>query len=66
MCHAATPCAFIQVSIADFLASQGYDVWVVDIRGNGRADKVSRVDIEQDWNIDDYLVQVCGSRVSNV
>lgn len=56
-----TRCAFIQVSLADFLASQGHDVWVIDIRGNGMADKTSRVDIQQDWNIDDYLVQVCGS-----
>lgn len=48
----------VQVSIVDFLAAEGYDVWVIDIRGNGLADKTSRVDIEQDWNIDDYLVQV--------
>jgi pimeloyl-ACP methyl ester carboxylesterase len=48
----------LQVSITDFLAASGWDVWVIDIRGNGLADKSSRIDIEQDWNIDDYLVQV--------
>jgi pimeloyl-ACP methyl ester carboxylesterase len=48
-----------QVSLTDFLAAAGWDVWVIDIRGNGLADKASRIDIEQDWNIDDYLVQVC-------
>ncbi|WIA16477.1 hypothetical protein OEZ85_013159 [Tetradesmus obliquus] len=45
------------VSLTDFLAAAGWDVWVIDIRGNGLADKSSRIDIEQDWNIDDYLVQ---------
>ncbi|KAF6250301.1 hypothetical protein COO60DRAFT_1647406 [Scenedesmus sp. NREL 46B-D3] len=44
-------------SLTDFLAAAGWDVWVVDIRGNGLADKSSRIAIEQDWNIDDYLVQ---------
>ena len=46
------------MSLTDFLAAAGWDVWVIDIRGNGLADKSSRIDIEQDWNIDDYLVQV--------
>eukprot|EP00878_Enallax_costatus_P044472 GHUV01053113.1.p1 GENE.GHUV01053113.1~~GHUV01053113.1.p1 ORF type:complete len:677 (+),score=186.62 GHUV01053113.1:167-2197(+) len=44
-------------SIADFLAADGYEVWVIDLRGNGKADKQSRVDLEIEWNIDDYLVQ---------
>lgn len=50
--------AVLQESIADFLAADGYEVWVIDLRGNGKADKQSRVDIELEWNIDDYLVQV--------
>lgn len=48
----------LQESIADFLAADGYEVWVIDLRGNGKADKQSRVDLEFEWNIDDYLVQV--------
>lgn len=50
----------LQESIADFLAADGYEVWVIDLRGNGKADKQSRVDMELEWNIDDYLVQVSG------
>eukprot|EP00879_Flechtneria_rotunda_P017744 GHRR01018602.1.p1 GENE.GHRR01018602.1~~GHRR01018602.1.p1 ORF type:complete len:526 (+),score=191.84 GHRR01018602.1:40-1578(+) len=46
-----------KVSLVDYLAAAGYDVWYIDIRGNGRADKQSRVDIDDQWNIDDYLVQ---------
>jgi hypothetical protein len=65
-CHTLTPLLLcllraLQVSICEFLAASGWDCWVIDIRGNGLADKSSRIDIEQDWNIDDYLVQVCGT-----
>jgi hypothetical protein len=39
-----------QVSIVDFLASKGWDVWCVCLRGNGASDKQSKIDISS-WTI---------------
>ncbi|GBF91868.1 hypothetical protein Rsub_04973 [Raphidocelis subcapitata] len=45
-----------QVSIVDFLASEGWDVWCVCLRGNGASDKRSAIDLDS-WTIDDHMFQ---------
>ncbi|KAI8464796.1 MAG: Alpha/Beta hydrolase protein [Monoraphidium minutum] len=45
-----------EVSIVDYLASKGWDVWCVCLRGNGASDKESKIDLSS-WTIDDHLFQ---------
>ncbi len=57
------------VNLPGFLAKRGYDVWTVDLRGNGRSKRVNRfgdfksADVEENedtvqprnvWGVDDY------------
>jgi hypothetical protein len=44
------PAPPLQVSIVDFLASEGWDVWCVCLRGNGASDKKTKLDISA-WTI---------------
>ncbi|KAI8469074.1 MAG: Alpha/Beta hydrolase protein [Monoraphidium minutum] len=44
-------------SLAAHLAARGYDVWVPDLRGNGRSDRPSMWDRTTWWTVDDHLTQ---------
>jgi predicted alpha/beta hydrolase len=44
------------VSLADWLADRGWDVWTADFRGNGRSDKASLLrGRSASWSIDDNV-----------
>lgn len=46
-------------SLAKYIASQGYDTWVVELRGAGRSYRptrwLKRRRVTYDWNFDDYV-----------
>lgn len=44
-----------RVSMAQHLAERGYDVWVPDLRGNGRSDKPSWWNKKTWWTVDDHM-----------
>ncbi|GBF87341.1 alpha beta hydrolase [Raphidocelis subcapitata] len=44
-----------RVSMAAHLARRGYDVWVPDLRGNGRSDRPSWWDRSTWWTVDEHL-----------
>lgn len=43
------------VSLADFLAERGWDVWTVELRGNGLSDKPRPLVRSRWWTVDDYI-----------
>jgi predicted alpha/beta hydrolase len=44
------------VSLADYLASKGWDVWTCELRGNGLSDKPQLFSARgTQWTIDDYV-----------
>ncbi|KAG2449661.1 hypothetical protein HYH02_005191 [Chlamydomonas schloesseri] len=46
------------VSLADYLAARGWDVWVVELRGNGQSDRPSLWSGRSRWwSIDDYVTK---------
>ncbi|KAG2428704.1 hypothetical protein HXX76_011409 [Chlamydomonas incerta] len=46
------------VSLADYLAARGWDVWVVELRGNGQSDRPSIWSGRSRWwSIDDYVTK---------
>ncbi|MCC7440234.1 MAG: alpha/beta fold hydrolase [Bdellovibrionales bacterium] len=45
-------------SLARFLSSRGFDVWVLDLRGHGLADRINPfADRYADWSLDTYVTQ---------
>ncbi|GLI59312.1 hypothetical protein VaNZ11_001166 [Volvox africanus] len=45
------------VSLADYLASKGWDVWTVELRGNGQSDRPRLFVRSRWWTIDDYVTK---------
>lgn len=43
------------VSVAEYLAAKGFDVWIADLRGNGLSDKPIYSDSTTWWSVDDHL-----------
>ncbi|KAJ9526594.1 hypothetical protein QJQ45_017647 [Haematococcus lacustris] len=46
-----------QVSFAEYLALQGWDVWTVELRGNGHSDKPSLLSSRSRWLTIDHYVE---------
>jgi pimeloyl-ACP methyl ester carboxylesterase len=44
-------------SLAVFLANRGYDVWVLNLRGQGSGDIRSSNPDDWDWSVDDYALR---------
>ncbi|KXZ48650.1 hypothetical protein GPECTOR_26g553 [Gonium pectorale] len=45
------------VSLADYLATRGWDVWTVELRGNGQSDRPRIFVRSRWWTIDDYVTK---------
>jgi len=46
-----------QHSMAQFLASRGYDIWVINLRGQGADEIRSANPNDWDWSVDDYALR---------
>src|SRR5262245_7928353 len=46
-----------QHSMAQFLASRGYDVWVINLRGQGAGEIRSANPNDWNWSVDDYALR---------
>ncbi|GBF90704.1 alpha beta hydrolase [Raphidocelis subcapitata] len=46
-----------ELSLVDHLARQGFDVWAVDLRGNGKSGAPRMLPLSEGWCVDDHLFQ---------